>query len=66
MSYASTGQHMHLVVGCYIESHQSLKEGLRRLVVTEESVSVHVIPGQCWLRTVRAGKYISVYLRTKE
>ena len=32
-------------MGCNIESHQPLKEGLRRFVVTEESVSVHIIPG---------------------
>lgn len=55
MSHASTGQHEHLVVGCYIESHESLKEGLRCFVVTEQSVSVHIIPGECWLRTFRAG-----------
>lgn len=60
------GQHKHLVVGRDIESHQSLEEGLRCFVVTEESVSVHVIPGKCWLRTVRATKYISIYLRSKD
>lgn len=39
----------------YIEGHQSLEKGLGGFVVTEQSVSVHIIPGKCWLRTIRAG-----------
>lgn len=66
MSGAGADQRQHLVVGGYVESHQSLKEGLRGFVVTEESVSVHIIPGECWLRTIRTGKYVSVDLRTQE
>lgn len=65
-SFARTGQHKHLVVGRDIQSHQSLEEGLRCFVITEESVSVHVIPGKCRLRTIRATKYISIYLRSKD
>lgn len=39
-------QPCHLVMGGHVESHQPLQEGLRSLVVTEQSVSVHIISGR--------------------
>lgn len=41
-------------MGGHVESHQPLQEGLRGLVVTEQSVSVHIISGQQGLRTNRS------------
>lgn len=36
----------YLVMRSHVESHQPLQEGLRSLVVAEQSVSVHIVSAQ--------------------